>query len=84
MDAETAMVASALTGNGAPSGAHFTLNMIGVDKSKSASLPRNNGSSSRPPRQQPASWPMVRPRPPSPHSPPPVRTRRALSQSSLP
>jgi hypothetical protein len=44
MDAETAMMAAALTGNGAPSGSHFTLNLIGVDKSKSTSLTGNNGS----------------------------------------
>jgi hypothetical protein len=35
---------SYLTGNGAPSGAHFTLNIIGVPKNKSAPLTGNNGS----------------------------------------
>ena len=35
---------SALTGNGAPSGSHFTLNLIGVSNPKSASLTGNNGS----------------------------------------
>jgi hypothetical protein len=38
------MQAAALTGNGSPSGAHFTLNLIGVDKAKSADLTGNNGS----------------------------------------
>jgi hypothetical protein len=31
------------TGNGGPSGAHYTLNIIGVPKNKSASLTGNNG-----------------------------------------
>jgi len=44
MDQETALAAAALTGNGAPSGAHFTLNMIGVPKGKTADLTGNNGS----------------------------------------
>lgn len=34
----------ALTGNGAPSGAHFTLNLIGVSHGKSADMNGNNGS----------------------------------------
>jgi hypothetical protein len=33
-----------LTGNGAPSGSHYTLNIIGVPKNKTASLTGNNGS----------------------------------------
>jgi hypothetical protein len=33
-----------LTGSGAPSGAHFTLNVIGVPKGKKADLTGNNGS----------------------------------------
>src|SRR5688572_24983945 len=33
-----------LTGNGAPSGAHYTLNIIGVPKNKSAPLTGNKGS----------------------------------------
>jgi len=33
-----------LTGNGAPSGSHYTLNLIGVPKGKSASLTGGNGS----------------------------------------
>lgn len=32
------------TGNGAPSGSHYTLNIIGVSKDKSASMDNNNGS----------------------------------------
>jgi hypothetical protein len=44
MDAATAQQASALTGNGAPSGSHFTLNMIGVAKGKTADMTGNNGS----------------------------------------
>lgn len=32
------------TGNGAPSGAHYTLNIIGVPKGKSADMTGNNGS----------------------------------------
>ncbi len=44
MDQETALAAAALTGNGAPSGAHFTLNLIGVPKNKTADLSGNNGS----------------------------------------
>jgi hypothetical protein len=31
------------TGNGAPSGAHYTLNIIGVDKGKTADMTGNNG-----------------------------------------
>jgi hypothetical protein len=34
----------AATGNGAPSGAHYTLNIIGVAQNKSADLTGNNGS----------------------------------------
>lgn len=37
-------VTFALTGNGAPSGAHFTLNMIGVSNPKSSNLTGGNGS----------------------------------------
>jgi hypothetical protein len=44
MDAETAMISGALTGNGSPSGAHFTLNLIGMDKGKSVNLTGGNGS----------------------------------------
>ena len=44
LDWETAASVAALTGNGAPSGAHFTLNMIGVSREKTASLTGNNGS----------------------------------------
>lgn len=33
----------AVTGNGAPSGAHFNLNIIGVPKDKSATMTGNNG-----------------------------------------
>ncbi|HSE08045.1 MAG TPA: hypothetical protein VLB29_05225 [Nocardioidaceae bacterium] len=32
------------TGNGAPSGSHYTLNIIGVSKDKSAAMDGNNGS----------------------------------------
>jgi hypothetical protein len=32
------------TGNGAPSGSHYTLNIIGVSKDKSAEMTGNNGS----------------------------------------
>ena len=32
------------TGNGAPSGSHYTLNVIGVDKEKAAAMDGNNGS----------------------------------------
>ncbi|HEX5769891.1 MAG TPA: hypothetical protein VFY11_02930, partial [Nocardioidaceae bacterium] len=32
------------TGNGAPSGSHYTLNVIGVSKDKVASMDGNNGS----------------------------------------
>lgn len=35
--------ASALTGNGAPSGPHYNLNLIGVPKNKSASMTGNDG-----------------------------------------
>lgn len=34
----------AVTGNGAPSGAHYTLNIIGVPQDKSAPMDGNNGS----------------------------------------
>jgi hypothetical protein len=37
-------VATATTGNGAPSGAHYTLNIIGVPKDKSANFGGGNGS----------------------------------------
>lgn len=36
-------VVNALKSNGAPSGAHFNLNLIGVPKSKSADMSGNNG-----------------------------------------
>jgi hypothetical protein len=36
-------LATGTTGNGAPSGAHYTLNVIGVPKSKSASFDGGNG-----------------------------------------
>lgn len=36
-------VATAQTGNGAPSGAHYTLNIIGVPKDKSAAMDNNSG-----------------------------------------
>ena len=35
---------TATTGNGAPSGSHYTLNIIGVPKDKSADMTGNNGS----------------------------------------
>ena len=38
-----AMPAAAQTGNGAPSGAHYNLNIIGVPKEKSADMTNNNG-----------------------------------------
>lgn len=41
-EAEVAF-ARAETGNGAPSGAHYTLNIIGVPKGKSADMTGNNG-----------------------------------------
>ncbi|HEY0708260.1 MAG TPA: hypothetical protein VGG33_15755 [Polyangia bacterium] len=37
-------VTFALTGNGAPSGSHFTLNLIGASKEKAASFTGGNGS----------------------------------------
>jgi len=37
---------AASTGNGAPSGAHYTLNIIGVPKGKTAAMDNNNGSRS--------------------------------------
>ncbi len=43
-DGAPASVQTSLQGNGAPSGAHFTLNIIGVSKGKSADLTGNNGS----------------------------------------
>jgi hypothetical protein len=39
----TASLATATTGNGAPSGAHYTLNIIGVPKDKSANFTGGNG-----------------------------------------
>jgi hypothetical protein len=36
-------LATAETGNGAPSGAHYTLNIIGVPKDKSANFDGDNG-----------------------------------------
>ena len=36
-------VTAAIKGNGAPSGSHFTLNLIGVPKTKSADMTGNNG-----------------------------------------
>ena len=41
--AETLALGVATTGNGAPSGAHYTLNIIGVPKDKSASLDGGGG-----------------------------------------
>ena len=38
-----AIPAAAQTGNGAPSGAHYNLNIIGVPKGKSADMSNNNG-----------------------------------------
>src|SRR5262249_60391823 len=35
---------TATTGNGAPSGSHYTLNIIGVPKGKTADMTGNNGS----------------------------------------
>jgi hypothetical protein len=43
-DDEEAVPPVYLTGNGAPSGSHYTLNIIGVPKNKTASLTGNNGS----------------------------------------
>ncbi|WP_374029938.1 hypothetical protein [Bdellovibrio bacteriovorus] len=37
------MASSVYAGNGAPSGAHYSLNIIGVPKSKSASMQQNDG-----------------------------------------
>src|SRR5206468_1429370 len=39
----TTTVAAATTGNGAPSGTHYNLNIIGVPKDKTASLTGNDG-----------------------------------------
>ena len=39
----TQTVSAATTGNGAPSGAHYNLNIIGVPKNKTASLTGNDG-----------------------------------------
>ncbi len=39
----TALPASAGTGNGAPSGAHYNLNIIGVPKNKTADMTGDNG-----------------------------------------
>jgi len=39
----TTSMAFAGTGNGAPSGAHYNLNIIGVSKGKTASMDSNNG-----------------------------------------
>jgi hypothetical protein len=41
--ATTATVAAATTGNGAPSGSHFNLNIIGVPKDKTASMTGGDG-----------------------------------------
>ena len=43
MPAESPALAVGTTGNGAPSGAHYTLNIIGVPKDKSANLTGGNG-----------------------------------------
>jgi hypothetical protein len=43
LDADQEIKGSA-TGNGAPSGAHYTLNIIGMDSAKSADLTGSNGS----------------------------------------
>jgi hypothetical protein len=39
-----AVAGNAQTGNGAPSGSHYTLNIIGVSKDKAAAMDGNNGS----------------------------------------
>ena len=39
-----AVAGNAETGNGAPSGSHYTLNIIGVSKGKTAAMDGNNGS----------------------------------------
>jgi hypothetical protein len=39
-----AVAGNTSTGNGAPSGAHYTLNVIGVSKDKTAAMDGNNGS----------------------------------------
>jgi hypothetical protein len=39
-----AVAGNTQTGNGAPSGSHYTLNIIGVSKDKSAAMDGNNGS----------------------------------------
>lgn len=39
-----AVAGSTSTGNGAPSGSHYTLNIIGVSKDKTAAMDGNNGS----------------------------------------
>ena len=39
-----AVAGNTQTGNGAPSGAHYTLNIIGVSKDKTAAMDGNNGS----------------------------------------
>ncbi len=40
---QVALIQDGHTGNGAPNGAHFNLNIIGVPKQKSASMDGNNG-----------------------------------------
>lgn len=39
-----ALASTSTTGNGAPSGSHYTLNIIGVSKDKAAAMDGNNGS----------------------------------------
>src|SRR5690242_14843216 len=39
----SANAASRITGNGAPSGSHFNLNIIGVPKNKTAKMDNNDG-----------------------------------------
>ena len=40
----------AFAGNGAPSGPHYNLNIIGVDNPKTADMTGSDGHTSRPPR----------------------------------
>jgi hypothetical protein len=42
-ESPTTKVSSAREGNGAPSGAHYTLNIIGVPKNKTADMTNNSG-----------------------------------------
>jgi len=43
-DPQIVLQAQAATGNGAPNGSHYTLNMIGVENPKTTDLTGNNGS----------------------------------------